>query len=85
MLTAAKAISGVMVLTQYVLVFASVRSILKMGDSATGEDVADGPLTQLFLQVWFLAIIFFIDIFEEIPMHRQDRGGKRCLLTNRNK
>ena len=40
-----------------------------MGDSATGEHVADGPLTQLFLQVWFLASIFFIDVFEEITTH----------------
>ncbi len=63
---AAKAICGVMVLAQYVLVFASVRGILKMGDSAAGEDVADGPLTQLFWQVWFLAIIFFIDVFEKM-------------------
>ena len=50
-LTTAKAICGVMVVAQYVHVFVSVKRVFLLEDNVTGEDIVDGPLTQLFLQV----------------------------------
>jgi hypothetical protein len=63
-LRTAKAICGVMVVGQYVFVFISVKRVFLLGNDATGQHVVDGPLTQLFLQVWFLAIVFIIDVIE---------------------
>ena len=68
-LRSAKAICGVMVVAQYVFVFVSVKRIFMLRNDATGEHVADGPLTQLYLQVWFLAIIFLIDVLERMATH----------------
>ena len=53
---------SLMVLVQYLFVFISVGNILRQEDHVTGKQVADGPLTELFLQVWYLAFIFVIGL-----------------------
>ncbi len=54
-----------MVFSYYVWGFRLTKDIVLRGNDVTGKDVVDGPLTQLFWQVLYVALIFVLGVIEE--------------------
>ena len=56
-----------LVIWHYLALFGGVRRIMLKNNykRVTGRQLADGPLWQLGLEIWFLMIVFVIDIFQQ--------------------
>ena len=57
-------IYGLMALLHYGIVVELVRRIIRQSDPATGEQVANGPLLFMALQVAYVAMVFIVGAFE---------------------
>ena len=56
---------GVAALGFYVTVLKSVRDVLIQSDNVTGRHIVEGPLSRMYAEVAFVALIFLASAFEE--------------------
>ena len=54
-----------MVIGQYFAMFLNVMRIMRQTSYITGRQLANGPLRHLVVEIWFLVIIFIIDVFQK--------------------
>jgi hypothetical protein len=56
---------GIVALGFYVTVLKSVREILMQSDNVTGRHIVEGPLSRMYAEMVFVALIFIVGAFEE--------------------
>jgi hypothetical protein len=59
-----KLIEGGIVIVNYFAMFGSVVRILRQTEYVTGRQLAEGPLLYLWIEMWFLVLVFIIDVIQ---------------------
>ena len=70
-IAAMKPIPGVIVIGHYFAMFLHVMRIMKQTSFIPGSQLVDGPLFHLIVEIWFMIILFVMDVLQEAATNSQ--------------